>query len=101
MSFINLIPIRKMPFHLLDKRILMQMILNEKGVQYGTGTILEWKDGWIRISLPMQESDFWFKSDSSSYEFKTSIIVFEHESCINVWFIIHQDMIFRDCMKHK
>lgn len=46
---------------------------DEKGVQYGVGKILEREEGWTRISLPMQESDFWFKSDSLSYEFDTLV----------------------------
>lgn len=51
---------------------------NEKGIQYGVGIILERKKDWVRISLPMQESDLWFKSESLSYEFDTSVIDIKH-----------------------
>lgn len=47
---------------------------NEKGIQYGTGYILERKKDWVKMSIPMQESELWFKSDSLSYDFDTSII---------------------------
>lgn len=50
---------------------------DEKGVQYGIGKILEREEGWTRISIPMQESDLWFKSDSLSYEFDTLVIDIE------------------------
>lgn len=50
---------------------------NEKGIQYGTGIILERKEDWVRIHLPMEESDLWFKSDSLSYKFDTTIIDIE------------------------
>ncbi len=47
---------------------------NEKGIQYGTGYILERKEDWVKMSIPMQESELWVKSDSLSYDFDTSII---------------------------
>lgn len=51
---------------------------NEKGIQYGVGRILERKEAWVRMSIPMQESDLWFKSESLSYEFDTSVIDIKH-----------------------
>lgn len=51
---------------------------NEKGIQYGTGYILERKEDWVKMSIPMQESELWFKSDSLSYDFDTSIIDIKH-----------------------
>ena len=50
---------------------------NEKGLQDGVGTILERKEDWLRMSMPMQESDLWFKSEDLSYDFDTSIIDIE------------------------
>ncbi len=50
---------------------------NEKGLQDGVGTILERKEDWVRMSMPMQESDLWFKSEDLSYDFNTSIIDIE------------------------
>ena len=47
---------------------------NEKGVQYGVGIVLERAGEWVRMSIPMQESDLWFKNESLSYDFDTSII---------------------------
>lgn len=52
---------------------------NEKGIQHGVGVILERKEGWVRMSIPMEESDFWFKLDSLSFEFDTSVIDITHE----------------------
>lgn len=51
---------------------------NEKGIQYGIGNILERKEGWVKMSIPMHESDIWFKSESLSYEFDTSVIDIKH-----------------------
>jgi hypothetical protein len=51
---------------------------NEKRIQYGTGYILERKEDWIKMSIPMQESDLWFRSESLSYDFDTSIIDIKH-----------------------
>jgi hypothetical protein len=47
---------------------------NEKGVQYGVGIILERRGEWVRMSIPMQESDLWFKMENLSYDFDTSVI---------------------------
>jgi len=51
---------------------------NEEGLQYGVGRILERKEGWVRMSMPMEESDLWFKSENLSYEFDTSVIDIKH-----------------------
>lgn len=51
---------------------------NEKGIQYGTGYILERKKDWVKMSIPMQKSDLWFRSASLSYDFDTSIIDIKH-----------------------
>lgn len=47
---------------------------NEKGIQYGIGLILEREEDWVKMVIPMQESELWFKSDSLSYDFDTSVI---------------------------
>ncbi|HHX62359.1 MAG TPA: hypothetical protein GX707_16855 [Epulopiscium sp.] len=46
----------------------------KEGVQYGVGRILERKGEWAKISLPMEERDYWFKSDSLSNEFDTTVV---------------------------
>jgi len=52
---------------------------NEKGIQYGAGVILERKEGWARVSIPMEESDLWFKLENLSFEFDTSVIDITHD----------------------
>ena len=47
---------------------------NGKGLQAGVGIVLERKEDWVRMSMPMQESDLWFKSEDLSYDFDTSVI---------------------------
>lgn len=47
---------------------------NEKGTQYGIGSVLERNGDWVRMSIPMQNSDIWFKIESLSYDFDTSVI---------------------------
>ncbi|WP_058487023.1 hypothetical protein [Defluviitalea phaphyphila] len=51
---------------------------NEKGIQYGAGIILERKEGWVKMSIPMEESELWFKLDDLSFEFDTSITDIKH-----------------------
>ncbi len=46
---------------------------NEIKMESGIGMVKERKDDWTRASLPGLESDLWFKSDSLSYEFDTSV----------------------------
>lgn len=51
---------------------------NEKGIQSGVGVILERQEGWVRMSILMEESDLWFKLESLSFEFDTSVIDIMH-----------------------
>ena len=51
---------------------------NEKGIQCGVGVILERQEGWVRMSILMEESDLWFKLESLSFEFDTSVIDIMH-----------------------